>query len=40
MWAVTGDGQKFLIREAAGASNGGAAEPINIVINWPSALAR
>ena len=39
-WAVTGDGQKFLIREVAGAANAGAAEPINIVINWPSALAR
>jgi serine/threonine protein kinase len=39
-WAVTGEGQKFLIREAAGTANAGQIEPINIVINWPSALAR
>jgi Tol biopolymer transport system component len=40
LWAVTGDGQKFLIRESAGASNAGATEPIHIVINWPAALGR
>src|SRR5665213_3449475 len=40
MWAVTGDGQKFLLREAVGASNGGVAEPLNIVIHWPSAIGR
>jgi Tol biopolymer transport system component len=40
LWTVTGDGQKFLIRETAGASNAGAIEPIHIVINWPAALAR
>jgi Tol biopolymer transport system component len=39
-WAVTGEGQKFLIREAAGTANAGQIEPINIVINWPAALAR
>jgi Tol biopolymer transport system component len=40
VWAVTGDGQKFLLREPAGTSNSGAIEPINIVINWTAALAR
>jgi len=40
LWTVTGDGQKFLVRETAGAANAGAIEPINVVINWPAALAR
>jgi eukaryotic-like serine/threonine-protein kinase len=39
-WAVTGDGQKFLLREPAGAANAGAIEPIHIVINWPAGLGR
>ncbi len=39
-WAVTGDGQKFLITERAGAANAGAIEPINIVIDWPAGLGR
>jgi hypothetical protein len=39
-YAVTVDGQKFLIREAASASNNGAIEPLHIVINWPAALGR
>lgn len=39
-YAVTGDGQKFLIRETANASTTGAIEPLHIVINWPAALAR
>jgi hypothetical protein len=39
-WAVTGNGQKFLIREAAGVLIAGTTEPINIVINWPAAPGR
>jgi len=39
-WAVTSDGQKFLIREVAGTTNAGAIEPIHIVIDWPAGLGR
>ena len=39
-WAVTSDGQKFLVGEPPGASNNGAIEPMHLVINWPAALAR
>jgi hypothetical protein len=39
-WAVTGNGQKFLIREAAGVLIAGTTEPINIVLNWPPAPGR
>ena len=33
LWAVTGEGQKFLIREPAGASSAGTIEPLHVVIN-------
>jgi Tol biopolymer transport system component len=36
-WAVTADGQKFLVREPVGATNTGAVETMNIVLNWPPA---
>jgi len=39
-YSVTGDGQKFLIREPANSSNAGTVEPIQVVINWPAALGR
>jgi serine/threonine protein kinase/Tol biopolymer transport system component len=39
-YAVTGDGQKFLVREPANTSNAGSTEPLHVVINWPAALAR
>ena len=39
-WAVTADGQKFLVREPVGVADAGAIEPMNIVLNWPAALAR
>jgi Tol biopolymer transport system component len=39
-YAVTGDGQKFLFRESVTTTAVGAIEPINVVINWPAALAR
>jgi len=39
-WAVTADGQKFLVREPVGVADTGAIEPINIVLNWPPALGR
>ena len=38
-YAVTSDGQKFLIREPVSSTNG-AIEPIHLVINWLAALAR
>ena len=39
-WAVTADGQKFLVREPVGATNTGAIEAMNIVLNWPPAAGR
>src|SRR5581483_11406777 len=39
-WAVTSDGQKFLVREPVGVSNTGEIEPMHLVINWPAALGR
>jgi eukaryotic-like serine/threonine-protein kinase len=39
-WAVTSDGQKFLVEEPPGASTSGAFEPLHIVVNWPAALGR
>ena len=39
-YAVTGDGQKFLIREPANTSTAGAIEPMHVVINWVAALGR
>ena len=38
-YAVTSDGQKFLIREPVSNTNG-AIEPIHLVINWLAALGR
>ena len=38
-YAVTGDGQKFLLREPVTTTTG-TVEPIHLVINWPAALAR
>ena len=39
-FAVTADGQKFLVRELANTSNPDAAESLYVVLNWPSSLAR
>jgi hypothetical protein len=39
MYAVTRDGQRFLVREAAGA-NTAAVEQLHVVTNWTSLVGR
>ena len=36
-YAVTGDGQRFLVREPASSA---AVEPLHVILNWPAALGR
>ena len=40
LYSVTGDGQKFLLRESVASTPLGTTEPIHLVINWPAALGR
>jgi Tol biopolymer transport system component/predicted Ser/Thr protein kinase len=39
-FVVTGDGQRFAIREPANVSNNGTLESLHVALNWPAAFGR
>jgi hypothetical protein len=40
MYAATGDGRRFLLREPAAGSGASAIEPLYVVTNWPTLVGK